>query len=392
MNRPMLVLALLPAITTTTARADGPGPGQGGASVVVRLKEIDTRYQDAVKKIYASKNEADEKVATEEFMALRPALVAEALALAEAHPGDPADVDAWTWVVHNGGPAPEARTRALNLLRREGIHSDRLGEACRWAANTFGMQAIEGERLLREAIEANPHREIRGRANFYLAELLEARADTLRGLDAAPPEYKKAFGEEALRIMAARPVDDIDRESGTLYDLVARDYADLASIRPGKTLGEVAEGRAYKLRNLAVGKSVPEISGEDVEGRPLKLSDHKGKVILLTFSGQWCPSCHTLYPQERELLKRYAGRPFAALSVDTDEDREPLRRAIAAGEITWPCWFDGGKGGPITLGLGIYYFPTVFLIDHKGIVRAKDIQGDSLDEAVAALIKAAEGP
>ena len=87
-----------------------------------------------------------------------------------------------------------------------------------------------------------------------------------------------------------------------------------------------------------------------------------------------------------DLLKRHQGRPFAVLSVDTDEDKAPLRQAIAAGEVAWPCWWDGGVGGPITLRCGIDSFPTVFVIDRKGTVRFKDIQGPQLDEVVETLL------
>ena len=75
------------------------------------------------------------------------------------------------------------------------------------------------------------------------------------------------------------------------------------------------------------------------------------------------------------------------LSVDTDEDKAPLRKAIESGEIAWPCWWDGGVGGPITVRYGLYYVPTVFVIDRKGVVRYKDIQGPQLDEAIERLLK-----
>jgi thiol-disulfide isomerase/thioredoxin len=355
------------------------------------IRAIDESYQAAVKRIYAAKNEADEKAASNDFQALRRTLVERSLALAADHPGDPASVEALTWVIHNGGPASEGRMQAIETLRRDYMTSDRLGEACRWASNTVGKESLAAENLLRDAIVKSPHREVRGRAYFSLAELLEARADMLRDIDKAPEGLRKWLGEDAIRRMKARTIDDLYRESDELYGRVARTYADLAHPRTKKPLGEVAEGRAYKLRNLSVGRTLPEIAGVDVEGKPLKLSGHRGKVILLTFSGLWCPSCHSLYPVQRELLKQYKGRPFSVLSVDTDEDKAPLRKAIASGEINWPCWWDGSVGGPITVRHGIYYFPTVFLIDHKGVVRFKDLPDKALAEAVETLVKDAEG-
>ena len=75
------------------------------------------------------------------------------------------------------------------------------------------------------------------------------------------------------------------------------------------------------------------------------------------------------------------------LSVETDKDKAPLRQAIASGKIAWHCSWNAGFGGPITISCGIYYFRTVFVIDRKGVVRNKDIQGPQLDEVVEALLK-----
>ncbi len=78
----------------------------------------------------------------------------------------------------------------------------------------------------------------------------------------------------------------------------------------------------------------PEIEGRDVEGNRFKLSDYHGRVVLLTFSGKWCGPCRAMYPEERAVVQRLKGRPFALLSVNTDRDRETLRRSITQGEIS----------------------------------------------------------
>ena len=55
----------------------------------------------------------------------------------------------------------------------------------------------------------------------------------------------------------------------------------------GPLLGERAERDLFEIRNLAIGKVAPEIEGEDIDGKPLKLSDFKGKVVVLDFWGHW---------------------------------------------------------------------------------------------------------
>jgi hypothetical protein len=77
----------------------------------------------------------------------------------------------------------------------------------------------------------------------------------------------------------------IEAEAGKLLDQVVKDFADVKGSR--STLGEAATGDLHELRDLVVGKPAPEIEGEDLMGAKLKLSDYRGKVVLLDFWGNW---------------------------------------------------------------------------------------------------------
>jgi hypothetical protein len=58
--------------------------------------------------------------------------------------------------------------------------------------------------------------------------------------------------------------------------------------------------------------------------------------------------------------------------VNTDHDRETLRRSISQGEITWRCWWEAGVDGPICARWMIEGFPQVYLLDHKGVIRSRE--------------------
>ncbi len=88
------------------------------------------------------------------------------------------------------------------------------------------------------------------------------------------------------------------------------------------TLGQAAEARLDDWHNLSVGKSAPEIKGVDVYGKPLALSNYRGKVVALVFWGTWCGPCMPEIPREKALLERMKGRPFALLGVDADAQAE----------------------------------------------------------------------
>ncbi|HMC67040.1 MAG TPA: TlpA disulfide reductase family protein [Gemmataceae bacterium] len=116
------------------------------------------------------------------------------------------------------------------------------------------------------------------------------------------------------------------------------------------------------------GDTAPDIEGVDIDGKPLKLSDYRGKVVLLDFWADWCPHCAKMYPHQRDWVQKNANKPFALLGVNTDPSKETLRGLVQRREVTWKNWWDG-RGTPITSRWGVDGFPTTFVIDHKGVIR-----------------------
>ena len=107
-------------------------------------------------------------------------------------------------------------------------------------------------------------------------------------------------------------------------------------------LAKDAEAELYEIRGLAIGKTAPEITGEDLNGRPMKLSDYRGKVVVLDFWGDWCGPCRAMYPHERSLVNRLDGKPFALLGINSDSDPQKLKARMKEENVTWPFWRDGG--------------------------------------------------
>ena len=97
-----------------------------------------------------------------------------------------------------------------------------------------------------------------------------------------------------------------------------------------------------------------------------------------------------MYPHERSLVESMQGRPFALLGVNSDP-KEKVKAAVERENITWRSFWDGGStGGPIASYYGVRGWPTIYVIDHKGIIRYKQVRGPKMDEAVEALLAEAE--
>jgi hypothetical protein len=98
-----------------------------------------------------------------------------------------------------------------------------------------------------------------------------------------------------------------------------------------------------------------------------------------------------MFPHERSLVKRMEGRPFALLGVNTDPTREELQTTIKKKELTWRDWWDGESA--IASAWEVTGFPTLVLIDHKGVVRQRYLGNPGekeLDQAVDRLVAEAE--
>ena len=121
------------------------------------------------------------------------------------------------------------------------------------------------------------------------------------------------------------------------------------------------------MRNLAIGKPAPEIDAPGLDGKTMKLSDHRGKVVVLVFWGSWCGPCMMQVPHGRELAERHKARPFTLLGVDCELDKDDGIKAVETAKITWPNWFDGVPGeGPIVGRYHVRGFPSVFVIRCEG--------------------------
>jgi hypothetical protein len=95
-----------------------------------------------------------------------------------------------------------------------------------------------------------------------------------------------------------------------------------------------------------------------------------------------------MYPHERSLVKRLEGKPFALVGINSDKSVEELHTSMEREQITWPSWFDGGgTGGPIATLYGVRSWPTVYVLDPKGVIRFKDVRGADLDKAVDGLLE-----
>ena len=116
---------------------------------------------------------------------------------------------------------------------------------------------------------------------------------------------------------------------------------------------------------MKAGLPAPDFVLNDLDGRPVRLSDLRGKVVLIEFWATWCPPCTMAIPELNALQRKYMDRDFLILSISTDEDISTVRSYVEENEVLFPVLFDDKN---VNSSYGVYNIPTVVIIDENGIV------------------------
>ena len=231
--------------------------------------------------------------------------------------------------------------------------------------------------FLRIVSSKSPHSRNRLWASYHLAEHL----------------YKEGKSNEAVPLLVALENNVEAKELGGYQS---------------GTLADTATRQLFEIRRLNIGQEAPEIDGPDLDKKPLKLSDSRGKVTLLVFWATWCGPCMDMVPHELALTDHYTGKPFVVVGINGDtvpygqftiqgadgkviDDTPRVKAAIEKHKMTWRSFREGS--GVIAPEWNVRSWPRVYLIDHNGIIRGKwrgDPGAKELDAAIEKLVKLAE--
>ena len=281
MKPPLIPLAAL-ALAVGVAAAEQPPPAKDGqappksvrpaaedaaspaATLAALKKEFQQASTDRNRESKSAKTPADQQKAWQDHAKRRDAVLTRAVELARKNPTDPAALEALQWVIAGGvgwGPPTNA---AFDLLAKDHVTSDKLERVCTMASIYSLSDA--GERFLRAVLDKSPHHAVRGVACLSLGRRLHSKAETAR--------FRKLPG-----------ADELQKESEKFYERVVAEFADVKA--NDRLIAERAKAALFEMQHLLVGKQAPDVTGEDLDGKTFKLSDYRGKVVVLDFWGNW---------------------------------------------------------------------------------------------------------
>lgn len=291
MMKTALFLCILFSSNATARSEEQPTP-------VERYRRLATDYNTVSREIRRSKTVEDRKAVARRF----DEFAKKFLYIADEHPKDPIALSAIRFAVqavvttdsravniadfHPGtmvpGSSDGSTQRIVKLLLRDHLKSDKLAPICDRIRFSFRP---EFEPFLVAAIKENPHRDVQGLAQLGLAQLLHNQL-RLMNLASDRPDFAKRYGtiygQGYIDRLQRIGRDQLVKRMETAYEAAVK-FDDVTNIPFKTSVAEKAKTELYEIRHLSKGKLAPEIQGQDQDGRQLKLTDYRGKVVLLYF-------------------------------------------------------------------------------------------------------------
>jgi peroxiredoxin len=158
-------------------------------------------------------------------------------------------------------------------------------------------------------------------------------------------------------------------------------HADLAAIAPAPAAPPAAPTPAPAvLIGIQVGQQSPDFTLSDLDGAPLRLSDWRGRAVVLNFWATWCPPCRVEAPALQSAFERYQERDVTVLGIDQREDAATVRSFASELGLTYPLLLDSdGSASALYQVVGI---PTTLFLDASGVVAARHV-GPLTEEQIA---------
>ncbi len=140
--------------------------------------------------------------------------------------------------------------------------------------------------------------------------------------------------------------------------------------------------------SASIGKTIPDFSATDLDGKPISLEAYRGKVLLVDFWAVWCGPCVAEIPNVKKVYNTYKDKGFEVIGISLDKDETKLRDFLKENDIPWRQVFDGqGWDSTIPQQYGIRSIPSMWLIDKEGKLISNNARGEKLENMVAEALK-----
>ena len=357
----------VPELTAVTA------PDVTALTPEAAFQKLQRNYKSDFQKYRNSFDQLEKKYTAEDIVARlepTPVYCQEFLKLARRDPQSEVALKSCLWIVNarriagSEKASREQRVEAAHILAANFLGRPEMSECIYVAIESFMKDPHRyspdyNQRFVDAAeqlMKNNIHRDVHARVCFSLSELL----------------MQELLGRGP--IMGSTPSPETIEQCRKYLTRVKEEFPEYKDFVYG-TYGKAAERLLYDLDHMLVGQTPPDLEGTDVTGKHVKLSDYRGKLLIVDFWQGFSPASEDHHGLKHILKK--AGNRVAVVGIVSDSKQKVLKE-VEKYQLSYPVFADGDDG-PLFTKWNIHTWPTTILLDEQGVMLHRGHRGTTLE-------------